>query len=359
MQLVMLTSSNPKFRSIKFLPGLNIILGKKVSNNQQDTYNSVGKSLSHELVHFMLCGTLPEKLTNILADYDMHMSFIHSNTQYNIYRSMSTPSDIQIDGCQTDVKQARDMLFKIFVSNYSNGRYDNNLITFRNLFSRFARAVSDEAYSNAIHQITVKENPYINNMLNSLILGLDTYLIDEKQATMKLKEEIKQTKTHISKMQHQFDNPSQIYDLDDQIDNIDKGLKSFHIENSLSQLREQADDLSVKISDLRNEICSNERKIKNKAKSLKIEPNIHFETIEKLYNEASYFFNEKVKTTLLDAYDFHIRLLESRKKRLLMDINNLNKMNIELSSTIESLESELSGLMCFLHSAGAFEDRDC
>lgn len=358
MRLKELTSKNPKFRSLIFAPGLNIILGKRISNSQQDTYNSVGKSLSHELVHFLFCGSLPKPLTDTLSNYDFDLLFSHNSIEHHTNRSMKSPKSVVLDNHKMDIDAANRYLLDLFIRDHLDKFGDIDRITFRGLFSRFARSILDEAYLKAIYQITNKEDAIINNIYNSALLGLDTYLIEEKEKANKLKEEIRLTKDHLSKIQHEMNDPSLVFDIEDKIKSLEMGLRDFLIADNLTQLREQSDTLTNDISTLRNELFVNKRKVKNKKSALKDEPNVHYETIEKLYVEANYIFPESVKVSLSKAHEFHIKLLESRKNRLLKEVHELEKRNSEILKKITALDIELSGIMCFIANAGALEERD-
>ena len=54
MKLLSLTANSPTFHPIIFKDGINIIVGKQVSphnENDGNTYNGVGKSLTLHLIH--------------------------------------------------------------------------------------------------------------------------------------------------------------------------------------------------------------------------------------------------------------------------------------------------------------------
>lgn len=358
MRLISITSTNQRFRSLSFSPGLNIVLGKRVSYSQQDTYNSVGKSLSHELIHFMLCGSLPKQLTDTLSEYEFDLTFEHNGINHNIKRCMKYPKTMLVDNRQMDSDVAAKHLFDLFVEDQYARLGEIDRVTFRGLFSRFARAILDEAYLKATYQITNKEDPVINNIYNSSILGLDTYLIEEKAKANKLKEEIRLTKEHLSKIHHEISDPSLVYDVEDKIKSLEVGLKNFMIADNLTDLRDQSDMLTKDISNLRNELFVNKRKIKNKKSAIKDEPCVHYTTVEKLYSEARFILPDIITVSLSQASEFHANLLESRKSRLMKEIHELEKRNIEISTDINTLDTELSGIMCFISNAGALEERD-
>lgn len=57
MRLISLTANQKSFHPIIFKDGINIIAGKQVTphnENDGNTYNGVGKSLTLHLIHFCL-----------------------------------------------------------------------------------------------------------------------------------------------------------------------------------------------------------------------------------------------------------------------------------------------------------------
>jgi uncharacterized protein YydD (DUF2326 family) len=53
MQLLKLTSDNPKFNTITFEKGLNIIVGTQLTKEQKKSINGIGKSMSLSLIHYL------------------------------------------------------------------------------------------------------------------------------------------------------------------------------------------------------------------------------------------------------------------------------------------------------------------
>ena len=70
MKLLSLRANKPSFHPIIFKDGINIIVGKQVApldENDGNTYNGVGKSLTLHLIHFCLgANKLPHLLRNCL-----------------------------------------------------------------------------------------------------------------------------------------------------------------------------------------------------------------------------------------------------------------------------------------------------
>ena len=48
------------------------------------------------------------------------------------------------------------------------------------------------------------------------------------------------------------------------------------------------------------------------------------EKIKEIYDEANFFFEEKITKRLEEAQEFHNNLIQNRKKRLSIELNDLN-----------------------------------
>ena len=61
MQLLKLTSSNPKFNTINFEKGLNIVVGTQLTKEQKKSINGIGKSMSLSLIHYLFGSSFKSK----------------------------------------------------------------------------------------------------------------------------------------------------------------------------------------------------------------------------------------------------------------------------------------------------------
>ena len=85
MKLLTLSSNNPKFRTLEFKDGLNVLVGLQLSAQEKKTINGIGKSFSLYLVHLMLGGTLKpskpaeKRMLNYLSGYGRFMLKFEQN----------------------------------------------------------------------------------------------------------------------------------------------------------------------------------------------------------------------------------------------------------------------------------------
>ena len=94
MKIKLLTSSDPRFQTLEFHDGLNIIVGEKVfKEDKKKTSNGIGKSLSLICIDYMLGkGTQSKevsKLKKILEEHKIKLTllFEHNDKQYTVERT--------------------------------------------------------------------------------------------------------------------------------------------------------------------------------------------------------------------------------------------------------------------------------
>jgi len=351
MKLIKLSSSNPRFRTLNFKPGLNIVLGKKVSKDDTDTYNSVGKSLALELIHFMLGHNFNKCITKNLSDYEFVLNFRHLEKDYEIIRQPSRKYIVCNNERMPD-SDLSDYIFRELILPRSHELPEKGISSFRSLFNRFAR-LKKAAYTEAINQVG-KENGFQNNLYNAFLLGLETAFILEKQEIKNKKSRSTSLKTKLKSFRAV--DQSEILDIEDEIKEIENVLNNFKIAENYSELVKKADQLTGKIDALSNKIFINNKRIENKKKSLKETPDIPVSVIKKLWEETDYFFNEKVERELDKVEAFHTTLITNRKSRFLREIQELEIENGKLSSERSLLDNERAEIMKITKNSGAWDE---
>ena len=349
MRLLEITSSNENFRSLKFKPGLNIIIGKKSTNENKETYNGVGKSLLNHLIHYMLGGSLDKCLSKSLNAFDFKLKFKHNEHEYEVTRDISQKNVILN---QNTYKIGK---YTLFLNNlFLDEKTLQKNVTFRGLFSRFARD-SRDAYTDPISQITTKENGFINNKYNSYLLGLDVSFIDTKDKLKKSKDMLKNLQNNIKGSFFKIDS-SVMLDLEDDIKEIEERLKNFKIAEDYNAQHDKADKITEKINEKRNVMFRNEKIIDIKLKNIEKSPDIKIDIIRRLYKEANIFFNELVKKELKDVEEFHRTLLENRSNKFNQEINFLKNENEKIKYEINDLDDERAEILNIISNSGALEE---
>lgn len=359
MRLLKLTSSNPKFNTINFEKGLNIVVGTQLTKEQKKTINGIGKSLSLSLVHYMFGSSFKsnadKKLKEYLSNYgEFILIFIHREKDYTIKKNFSQ-TDFYLNGKKVVQTNYPKELNKLFLGD------EDSKLSFKQILNCFARKYSSETsyYSNILTQQARPIEDYHQRHTNLSLLHIDLKLV-EKSYDIKTKlSKLEKAKTTIEAYKKALDS-SNINDIKDEIKKLDLQLENFIIAENFDALNQKADDLTSQLNEVRNKMFFNDNKLKRKEISLEDSKNtnIDIEKIEKLFNEANFFFEDKILKRLDQAQEFHTNLIINRKKRLFVEIRDLKILSLQLQTDKESVSIKRDTILKDLNNSGALEERD-
>lgn len=359
MRLLKLTSSNPKFNTINFEKGLNIVVGTQLTKEQKKTINGIGKSMSLSLVHYMFGSDFKskseKKLNEYLSNYgDFILTFIHNEKEHVIKKNFSQ-TEYYLDGIEIKKTNYSKALTKLFLGN------EDSKPSFKQIFNCFARKYSSETsyYSNILAQQGRPIEDYHQRHTNLSLLHIDLKLVEESYDIKNKLSKLEKAKTTIEAYKKALDS-SNINDIKDEIQKLETQLQDFIIAENFDALKQKADDLTSQLNEVRNRIFFNDNKLRRKEISLEDSKNtnIDIEKIEKLFNEANFFFEDKVIKRLDQAQEFHTNLIVNRKKRLTIEISNLKILLIQLQAEKENVAIKRDTILKDLNNSGALEERD-
>ncbi|MBT3210100.1 MAG: DUF2326 domain-containing protein [Bacteroidetes bacterium] len=359
MKLLKLTSSNPKFRTINFEKGLNIVVGTQLTKEQKKSINGIGKSMSLSLIHYMFGSSFKTKADKKLKEYlsnygDFILTFIHREKEHIIKKNFSQ-RDFYLNGGKVTQTNYPKELNKLFL-----GSVDSKP-SFKQTFNCFARKHSSEIsyYSNILAQQGRPLEDYSQRYANLSLLKIDLKLVEKSYDIKKKLEKLEKAKTTIEEYKKALDS-SNVNDIKDEIKRLDIQLRDFIIAENFDALKQKADDLTSQLNELRNQIFFNDNRLKRKEISLEDSKstNIDIKKIEQLFNEANFFFEDKVIKRLDQAQEFHTNLIINRKKRLSIETRDLKILLIQLQTDKESISTKRDSILKDLNNSGALEERD-
>ena len=359
MKLLKLTSNNPKFKTINFEKGLNIVVGTQLTKEQKKSINGIGKSMSLSLVHYMFGSSFKSKADKKLKEYlsnygEFILTFIHREKEHSIKKNFSQ-TEFYLDGKEIKHTNYPKELNKLFLGN------EDSKPSFKQTFNCFARKYSSETsyYSNILAQQGRPIEEYPQRHTNLSLLNVDLKLVEESYGIKNKLSKLEKAKKTIEAYQKALDS-SNINDIKDEIKILDIQLRDFIIAENFDALKQKADDLTSQLNELRNQIFFNDNKFKRKEISLEDSKsiNIDIKKIEKLFNEANFFFEDKVIKRLDQAQEFHTNLIINRKKRLSIEIRDLKILLIQLQKEKETVSTKRDTILKDLNNSGALEERD-
>jgi len=341
MKLLQITSDNSKFSTIEFKDGLNLIIGTKIDKDKKETSNGVGKTMSIQLINYLLAGQnklLDQMLQNLTTSVTLQLKI-----KDEIHQISRDGKIISLDEEELKLKDLK---------NFLNESVGNDKFTFRDLFVRFNR----QSYEKATAQILTEE-AFKNNAINAWLLGLDIHYIDKKKELFNKQHALKQIIAYLKELQETV-NKEEIYEIKEELEKIEKDIEKFEIAEDYYQIKEEADELTLQLRDSENRLSMLKRDLNLREELIRVnkQEDVDISRVERIYNEAKFFLDEKVIKHLEAVKEFHNTLFENRKKKAKEEIEILTR-EIEIEKQrIESLDKERSKLLQYLESKGALEE---
>ena len=356
MELLYLKSSNSKFRTINFNSGLNIIVGAQLTDEQKKSINGIGKSMSLNLIHYMLGAGLKPNIEKYLATYgSFELSFSHQEKEWIIKKNFSN-SKFYVNDEEVAKKNYLKRLNKIFLGN------ENTKPSFRQLLNCFARRYdgSMSYYNSIFSQQSISLEDYNQKYANLSLLGIEMSMVEERCRVKEELNQLEKVQKVIAEYQKSVNNDSDINDIKDEIASLNRQVENFIIAENYDQLKQNADELTSNLNGIRNKIFLIKDRLTIKKNSLSSANNIKIDLkqIEAIFNEAKFFFENKINTRLEDAQVFHNSLINNRKQRLSNEIIHLKTELEELNKQSKKISQKRDNILKDLNNVGALEERD-
>ena len=360
MKLISLTANKQSFHPVIFRDGINIIVGKQAvsqSENDGNTYNGVGKSLTIHLVHFCLGSNAINSFSQKLSDWEFTLKFSIGSDKYYAKRNTSDQSKIEINGEILKLAEFRKKMFELCF----DVRNDIKYLTWNTLFSRFARRYRT-CYS-AFDGFMPKESDYSKLLNNCYLLGLDTSLIvskkelrEKQQASSATEKAIKNDPVFRQYYLGKNDVEIDVADLQYRISELEKKIDTFKISNNYHELEVEADEKSYQKKQYENRRVIISNNIKNIEEALQETANVKDEKLLKVYEAANVEIPDMVKRSIDDVLRFHRDLIGNRNDRLRKELNKHRADLKEVDHKIAELGMQMDELLDFLNTHGALEE---
>lgn len=322
MQLISLKSNQTSFRPVLFKNkvGLNIIVAEQnieEADYKKNSFNGVGKSLLMAIIQFCLGSSKKDSFKNNLSGWEFILDFEINGNRYESCRSADKQNIIRLNGENLKLSNFNQKLGELLFDIPEN----TSSLSFRALFPFFYRPRRG-SFLDFKNPNTLKVD-YQILLANSFLLGLDIFLVKEKQELKAEKDRIKDLLGQLNSdpvlkdfFLGERDSELATQDLAERISGLESDLLSFTIAEDYYDIKKDADELKRSISKLQNEIFLLENQISNIQSSLKTTPDISKEKIIKIYEESSVNFSSELKKSLEDLNNFYSQIAKNRIKRL-------------------------------------------
>lgn len=370
------------FKTINFLPGLNILLAQKSPNaTKLQTRNGAGKTSLLELVHFLFgARSTPKSIFRKpeLKNCKFSMAFELNGENMVVSRVGSTNQKILLKGNTQNwpiVPQTNPPKGEVEISNEDWKKVLGHFLfklkfetdadqdftpTFRSLFPYFARRIKDGAFQKPTKFFN-QQQTWNEQVAISYLLDLDWNIATDFQ---KLKVEIKDTRDLKSigargstayKIGKPAEIRSQIAVKTHDLQQIKSNFDSFKIVNEYRELEKEADELTGKIALLGEENLIDRRSISENENSLIEETEPGEMDLETLYSEAGILIPELINLRIKTAKEFHRKIISNRKNHLEKEISSAKNRIKKREKEKTRLDQRRSTIMDILKTGGALD----
>lgn len=352
MYIEKLSANKDSFHDVTLKNGkINIILGSKGIENKKknNTVNGVGKTLSVKLIDYCLgCRSDAHKEICKLTDWDFKLIVNINSKMYEIIRGINDSNIVYINEKRKKVKDLTSFL----EAESFNGIEDYEFLSFRSLISHNLRIPKDGYLE--WYKCKKKEEDYQSLLANAYLLGLDVNLaikkiqakteinnIDNSKKVFSKDPEIKQAMSG-------SDVRIQISNLQKEIKSLSEKMSQFNISEGYNEIKESIEKNTIKKNDLINQITKYKNTVKSIDDNLKTKVDIDAKRVEELYQEANIIFPSDMLRNLEEISQFHERLIEGRKARLIKDKQDYVKMINKHKKALLELDDKINHDMEFI-----------
>ena len=361
-KLLKLWSDNSDFKTLEFNEsGFTFILGRhKKEKNEDDknSFNGVGKSLSISLIHFCL-GVEKIPALEILDNWTFCLDIKIDEKLFTIKRNTSSQEVIFLNDKEYSVRKLNEKLFTLL---YNGLSIDS--LKFRSLLSRFIRP-SKKSYL-CFDKPIPQETPYQILINSGFLLGFDEKLIQEKY---KLKQKLDDLDTRRKRFEKddiikefflkdgsKRDIRKYLRDLGSEIEKKEIEKKEFKIAENYSDIVKETKEIRLEIKELEHILFINVEILQNIENNLKLKVELSSNSLLKVFNEAKLNFGEENVKSLKEVESFHKQLSKSRNIRLKNEQEILLERNKLLNDKISNLQTKFNQKSQFIKTYGAIDE---
>jgi len=358
MRLLELSANKDSFHTVHFnREGLTLVIGGRETASKDRTTNGVGKSLLIHLIHFCLGSSSKKHLADKLPDWTFTLLFESSGELHSASRGTLSQDSILLDGEERTVSDYRkwltDQTFEI--------PQGIRALSFRALIPHFIRP-NREAYAR-FDTASTTANDYGRLLRNGLLLGLDPVLIQEKRDLRQESEKMREYRANFEKDPIIKDILTGGMELElelsaafEAVARLRKTLESYRVADDYHLREQELRETRAEVARIRNRRLIYSASLRQIRESLQTDIEVDFAEVESLYREAEAVLPERVTKTIKQVSEFHQRLLVERKRRLLAEQSNLQKLVQEIEGDIAKAHQRLDQQTEYLGTHGALDE---
>ena len=377
------TSDLPTFKSLKFGPGLNILLADKSEGaTDRQSRNGAGKTSFVELIHFLFGSNVDKESifrSDALTPWSFEARADIGGAVVDVARSGAKPSRIRVQGDisgwplkQThDTKsgdlvftndQWRELLGSVFFG-LTDGIEDERKRfrpTFRSLFSYFVRRQNSGGLVSPTQQ-SAKQQLWDQQVAVSYLLGLDAGIPQEFQGVRTQEKAMKELRKAAREgaLGHYFGSAAELRTrvtiAEARAHRLREHVASFNVVPEYAGLESEASAITREISTFNDENTADRELILQLEDALASERPPALASLDGLYREASVVLPGTVNRRFEEVGKFHEAIVRNRRSHLTSEVQAAQARIADRNSNRERLDVRRREIMGILRSGGALE----
>jgi len=357
-------SSLPKFKTLEFTSGLNVLLAEKTAGIANGlTRNRAGKSSMVETIHFLTGGNVSEKSpysSKDMAGAMFGMEFDLGGKRVAVEREVKKRGKFKVDGRAISGEEWRQRLGTAFFGLESDADEDSGEPSFRSMFAYFVRRQASNAFTEPYKQ-AVMQSTGDYQLAISYMIGLDWQIAREWQSVRARENTLEELKKAAGagafgsiigtaaelRTQHTI--------ADARMKRLKDDLAGFHVLPEYRELEKEADNIRSKLAELSNQNSLDAAAIRQIDTALTSEEEPPVESLDELYRDAGVVLPESVKRRYEEVRKFHASVVKNRRDYLDAERQLAKDRIDQRTPEIALLDRRLSEIMSTLNSHGALD----
>jgi uncharacterized protein YydD (DUF2326 family) len=379
-----ISSDLPSFKSLKFRPGLNILLADKSAGaSDRQSRNGAGKTSFIELIHFLF-GASADKdsifRSDELVEFNFEARFDLGSIVVDVARSGNKPSRIRLQGDTSDWPIAPSLETKtgdlvisnenwrtalgalIFYLSPEAGDFKNSRFrpTFRSLFSYFVRRQNSGGFVSPTQQSSMQQ-PWDQQVAISYLLGLDASVPQQFQEVRARERAMKELRKAAKdgNLGRYFgtaaDLRTRMTIAEARVRRMREQLNTFTVVPEYSEMEQEASRITRAVSLLSDSNTVDRELVLQLRSAIESELPPPTTSLDRLYREAGVLLPGSVGRRFEEVEEFHHAIVQNRRSHLTSEVLAAEARIAARDRERADLDDRRRQLMGILQSGGALE----
>lgn len=373
-----LSADDPRFRSLDFAPGLNILVADTTEmSGEKDSRNGTGKSSTVELLHFLLGARVDKKglaARKALKDIEFSLELDWPEAtggRLIVSRTGARPETVMLD---TNVESDSEAIFdhsgpaeipmarwtKLIEANLFGLKGDHQGLSGRTMLSFLIRRISSHAFNTATRTYT--QQPEADAAANlAYLLGLDWKLasgyreISAREATRRQLRQAVNDPVWGRIVGSTSELRGQITVAEEDMRRLQEQIKAFRVVPQFEELKRRADEIDGCIRSLNSRDAIDRRNLTDLRASVSETTDGDVRYLEPVYQELGVLLGDQVRRRFDDVKGFHESIVRNRRRYLAEEIESIEARLTARAAERETLGVELQRVLRTLDEGGALE----